>query len=90
MENPILKDLTTNRETNQNQNSNPLQALTKSNGNPNEFMKQYVMNNPNFKMVMNYVQQNGNDPKTAFYNLAKMRGIDPDQFLSNLKGVNHG
>lgn len=32
-----------------------------------------------------FVQNNGGDPKTAFYALAKQKGIDPDSFLSALR-----
>ena len=32
-----------------------------------------------------FIQNNGGDPKAAFYALAKQRGIDPDSFLSMLR-----
>ena len=32
-----------------------------------------------------YIQNNGGDPKTAFYALAKQKGIDPDSFLNALR-----
>lgn len=32
-----------------------------------------------------FIQTNGGDPKSAFYALAKQKGIDPDAFLSALR-----
>ena len=48
-------------------------------------MQSMLMNNPNYKFVMDYVNQNGGDPKSAFYKMAKEKGVDPNQILSMLK-----
>lgn len=53
--------------------------------NPRMMMEQMIQSNPQFQSVMNLVRQNGGDPKTAFYNLARQRGVNPDEILSLLK-----
>ena len=37
-------------------------------------------NNPQMKQVMDY-------PKQAFYSLAKQKGIDPETFLNQVRGM---
>jgi hypothetical protein len=34
---------------------------------------------------MEVINQHGGDPKKAFYDIAKERGIDPDKILNQLK-----
>jgi hypothetical protein len=53
-------------------------------GNPNLMLQQLATQNPNVANAMNLVNQSGGDPKTAFYNEAKRRGIDPNTILSLL------
>lgn len=61
-----------------------MQAL-KNAQNPQALLNQMAQSNPQVKFVMDYIKNNGNDPKTAFYNMAREKGIDPDQILSQLK-----
>lgn len=35
--------------------------------------------------MQNYISQNGGDAKTAFYNMAAQKGIDPNQILNTLR-----
>ena len=35
--------------------------------------------------AMDVIKQNGGDAKTAFYNLAKQKGINPDDILNQLR-----
>lgn len=35
--------------------------------------------------AMDLVRQNGGDAKTAFYNLAKQKGVNPDDILNQLR-----
>ena len=53
--------------------------------NPQMALNQMTMNNPNLKQVMDYVNANGGDPKTAFYKLAKEKGVNPEEILSQLR-----
>ena len=48
-------------------------------------MQQMFANNPQYQYVLNYIAQNGGDAKTAFYNMAAQKGIDPNTILSRLK-----
>ena len=65
-------------------NSNGLsriqQAVQLAKGNP-----MALMQGPQYQQAMNLVQQAGGDARAAFYQLAKQKGIDPDQLLSMLK-----
>lgn len=47
-------------------------------------VNQTIQNNPQIKQVMDYVNQNGGDPKEAFYKLAKEKGVDPDEILKQV------
>ena len=53
--------------------------------NPQAMLQSMMNRNPQLQQVMNMVRQSGGDPKTAFYNLAKQRGIEPNQILNMLK-----
>ena len=55
----------------------------KSIGNPQMMMQQM----PQYREVMDYVNQNGGDAKTAFYNKAKEMGVDPNEVLKAMRGA---
>ena len=61
------------------------QILTqiKSMGNPQMMLQQM----PQYRQVMDYVNQNGGDAKSAFYNKAKEMGIDPDEIVKAMRGA---
>ena len=42
---------------------------------------------PQYKQVMDYVNQNGGDAKSAFYAKAKEMGIDPDQIVQAMRNA---
>ena len=72
--------------------SNPMTARIKqmmgmvnSSGNPQMMLNQMLTGNPQFKQVMDLINQSGGDPKKAFYALAEQRGVDPNDILSMLK-----
>ena len=44
-----------------------------------------LKNNPQLKQAIEYVNQNGGNPKDAFYKLAKEKGVDPQTILNQLK-----
>lgn len=56
--------------------------MFKSSNNPQMLIQNMLQNNP---QVRNIIQQNGGDPKTAFYNLARQKGINPDEILNMLR-----
>ena len=47
-------------------------------------MNQVMNSNPEFKKLMDTINALG-DPKTAFYNLAEKKGVDPNSILGLLK-----
>ena len=81
-----------NQQVNQNlsfPNNNLMQIknmmnMFKNASNPQAMLQTLMQQNPQIKQVMNFVQQSGGDPKTAFYNLAKQQGVDPNQILQML------
>lgn len=52
-------------------------------GNPQMMLQQM----PQYKQVMEYVNQNGGDAKSAFYAKAKEMGVDPDEILKVLRNA---
>lgn len=84
----ILQQLGTNSQVNPQINLAPIkqtiQAL-KASQNPQALMQQMMMQkNPGMQQALSYIQQHGNDPKTAFESLAKEKGLDPDEIMKNL------
>ena len=59
---------------------NPLLQGTQTN-----LTNRILQNNPQLKQAIDYVNQNGGDPKQAFYKLAKEKGVDPQTILNQLK-----
>ena len=55
------------------------QAL-KNMKNPQAMLEQMIsQKNPQLMQAMDYVKQNGNDPKAAFEKLAAEKGMNPDE-----------
>jgi len=46
--------------------------------------QQMLKNNPQISYVMQYVQDHGGDPKKAFFDMAKEKGVDPMYIINNL------
>lgn len=53
--------------------------------NPRMALESMIQSNPQIQNVMDIVRQNGGDAKTAFYNLAKQKGVDPNEILNMLR-----
>ena len=53
----------------------------KSVGNPQMMLQQM----PQYRQVMDYIQQNGGDAQRAFYQKAQEMGVNPDDILSQLR-----
>ena len=56
--------------------------------NPTAAVNQMAMNDPRMQQVMQVINQNGGDAKTAFYNLARQRGVNPEDILNQIRGLN--
>ena len=69
------------------QGLNQMSQVSQALHNPQAAMQQILQNDPRTKQVMDYVNQNGGDPKTLFYQLAQQKGVDPDAFLNQIKGM---
>ena len=52
--------------------------------NPQAMLEQYAKTNKNVREVMDMVDKCG-DPKTAFYQLASAKGVDPEAILSMIR-----
>ena len=46
---------------------------------PQAMLDRMMQNNPGYRQAVNYVNQNGGDPKKAFYTLAQENGLDPNE-----------
>lgn len=52
--------------------------------NPMNWLKAQSQSNPELKQVMDVIEQNGGDAKTAFYNECQKRNVNPDEVLKQL------
>ena len=55
----------------------------KAMGNPAMMIQQM----PQYKQIMDYVNQNGGDAKAAFYSKAQEMGIDPDEIIKAMRNA---
>lgn len=54
--------------------------------NPQALLQQMLaQKNPQLQQAMDYVNQNGGDPKAAFEKLAAEKGIDPEEVMQMFK-----
>ena len=53
--------------------------------NPQDTLMRMMNSNPRMKQVMDYINANGGDAKTAFYKMAEEKGVDPEEILSQLR-----
>ena len=58
--------------------------MVKNSNNPEQLFNEMLVNNPQLSNVMNTIKAIG-DPKTAFYTLAKQKGVDPNTIINMLK-----
>ena len=72
--------------------SNPMMSKVKqmmgmlnSSSNPQAMLNQMLTSNPQFKQVIDFINQSGGDPKKAFYSLAEQKGIDPNDILDMMR-----
>ena len=65
-------------------NIKQMMTMMRNASNPQAMLQSLINSNPQMKQVMNMVQQAGGNPKTAFYNLAKEKGVNPDEIIKAL------
>lgn len=59
--------------------------MAASQKNPQQFLQQIISQSPQYQNVYRLIQNHGGDPRTAFYELARERGVDPDSILNMFK-----
>ena len=52
--------------------------------NPQALLREYARTNKNVREVMDYMDRCG-DPRTAFYQMASAKGVDPEAILSMIR-----
>ena len=63
-----------------------LAQMIKNVKNPQAMLEQMLsQRNPQLQQAMDYVKNNGGDPKSAFEKLAAERGIDPAEIMQMFK-----
>ena len=80
MNNPILNTL---NQSNLN-NAKRVIDLVKSSRNPNLMLREMAKTNSNVREVLDLVNRTG-DAKSAFYQLASAKGVDPEAILSMIR-----
>lgn len=58
----------------------------KNSANPQYMLNQILANNPNTAKALDLIKQNGGNAEQAFYNYANQIGVNPQQFLNQLRG----
>ena len=53
-------------------------------GNPQMMINQALMNNPKVNQALSLIKQAGNNPQSAFIELARQKGVDPNEFIKEL------
>jgi hypothetical protein len=62
-------------------------SAVKSMKDPQVLLSQMAQqSNPQLMQAVNYVKEHGNDPKAAFEELAKEKGIDPNEIIKMISG----
>ena len=87
MKNPILGNLNAHQMMPGNIGQiKQMMQMVRSAGNPQAMVQNMAQKNPQMKQAIDFIKQNGNDPKKAFYALAQQKGVDPDEILRTLQG----
>ena len=85
MLNPILAQINNTRNNPMNprllQNLKNTFNMLKMSNNPTATLNEMMINNPQLQSALKYIKDNGGDARQAFYNLAKEKGINPDDIL---------
>ena len=80
MNNPILNTL---NQSNLN-NAKKVMDLVRASRDPNLMLQEMAKTNSNVREVVDLVNRAG-DPKSAFYQLAAAKGVDPEAILSLIR-----
>jgi hypothetical protein len=53
--------------------------------NPNQAMADMINSNPQLLQLFTAIKNNGRSPQELFYEMAKLKGVNPDDILNELK-----
>ena len=59
--------------------------MFRGSNNPQQLLMNLANQNPQMKQVMTMVQNSGKSPKDLFYELARQKGVNPDEILKQLQ-----
>ena len=62
-------------------------GMVKASQDPQAALTQMAQSDSRLQQVMQVVNQNGGDARSAFYNMAKQRGVDPNTIIKQLQGM---
>lgn len=83
MQNPILQNLNTSQQVPMLSNIRNLSKTLRNFENPQQMLQSMF---PQYNQVMKMVEDHGGDAKAAFYEVAKQKGVDPEQILQAING----
>lgn len=84
--NNLYQQLTQNQPLPNNlQQIKQMANLFKNAKNPQQLISNMVNQNPQMRQMMNTLQNSGKSPKDLFYEMAKQKGIDPNQIINMLQ-----
>ena len=83
MQNPILQNLNTSQQIPMLNSIRNLSKTLRNFENPQQMLQSMF---PQYNQVMKMVEDHGGDAKAAFYEVAKQKGVDPDQILQAING----
>lgn len=55
--------------------------------NPDVAMQNLINSSPQLQGIMQYINQNGGDAKSAFYNMAAQQGVDPNPIINQVRSL---
>ena len=87
MQNPIMSLLTRTRGGQAVSQLGQIIGALKTVQDPQSQLQSMAQSNPTIQSAMQYVNQNGGDPKAAFYALARQRGADPEVILEQARNL---
>ena len=86
--NSLYQQMMTNQNQllpNNVQQMKQLATVFKNARNPQQLLMNMANQNPQVKQVMTMIQNSNKSPKDLFYEVAKQKGIDPNQILNLLQ-----
>lgn len=82
MNNPILKMLMGSSQKN---SLNTIGEILKNSNNPMAMLDSILGNNPNYREMKKFIDQNGGNIEQAFYSACSQKGIDANEILEKAK-----